>query len=91
MTQPNWPEGVAPVSLDDITKLGVDSKKRLYWDGVPIVTSPLSALTFWQKIIGLVLGFAAVLGGIGSFAQGWTAYNDWACKMKWKVAVCSSP
>lgn len=34
-----WPDGVEPVGLDDLNKLGVHREtKQLHWNGAPIVT-----------------------------------------------------
>jgi len=85
-----WPKQVRQLEVSDIDYLGVDDKKKIYWDGSPIVTSPLSNLNRGEKIAAWILGIVTILGGLGGFAQGWVAYNDWACKMQWRIAVCPS-
>jgi hypothetical protein len=38
-------------------------------------------------MIAVIVTLAAIIGGIGSAAQGFAAYNDWACKLQW-AAFC---
>ncbi|MBY6242054.1 hypothetical protein [Methylosinus sp. Sm6] len=73
----------------DMHLLGIDYEGRLYWDGKPVVTSPISALTRGQKIIAAIMAAATIFGGIGGAVQGWTAYHSWACvaRPNW-FAVC---
>ena len=42
---------------------------------------------FWQKLGAIIVAGFTVIGALGAVAQGWAAYNDWACKVKW-IAVC---
>jgi hypothetical protein len=69
-----------PITVDNINNLTVDSQDQLYWNGRPIVTS--WRLAGAQKWIALAVAVATILGGLGSAAQGWAAFNDWACKAK---------
>jgi hypothetical protein len=59
----------------------------LYWRGKPVeIRRPLD-LSFWQKLGAVLITVFTVIGALGGVAQGWAAYNDWACKVKWR-AVC---
>jgi hypothetical protein len=40
-------------------------------------------LTFWQTVGAFTVGTFVVIGGVGSFLQGWASYHDWACRMGW--------
>jgi hypothetical protein len=77
-----WPAGVVPVDVHTISKLGVDNQNHLYWDGSPIITSTSYRFTRFQKIIAICVTLATMAGAIGSAAQGWGVYNEWACKVR---------
>ena len=49
-TEPKWPKGVRPISFMDLGRLGIDARKRLYWDGEPVETQHRINLSFWQKV-----------------------------------------
>jgi hypothetical protein len=70
------PEGVRSVDRDG----------RLYWDGTPVEVS--RRLTGWQTLGAFVVGLFIVIGSVGSFAQGWSVYHDWACQVGWPTVVC---
>jgi hypothetical protein len=85
-----WPEEVESVDVDSINRLGIDQQGRLYWNGVPVVTS--YRFTARQTIAALIVALASIAGGIGSAVQGWAAYNDWACRVRpmwW--SICPIP
>ena len=82
-----WPDGVRSVSHDDIGALGVDQGGRLYWHGKPVVTRSRLNLSGWQTLAAIMVAVGIAIGGLGAGVLGWTAYNDWACKIGW-VAVC---
>jgi hypothetical protein len=84
-----WPPHVQPISMSDLDHLGIDVKHNLYWDGVAVVTDAKFVLSTGQRIAAIVIGLAAILGGLGGFVQGWVAYDDWACKLHLYLAVCS--
>jgi hypothetical protein len=83
----SWPPGVRTISLDEVDLLGVDRNNRLYWDGRPVEVS--RRLTGWQTFGAFLVGTFVVLGAIGSFAQGWSVYNDWACRAGWPAVRCA--
>ncbi len=86
--QSGWPSHVEPISMKDLDRLGVDLKHNLYWDGVPVVTDAKVVLSNGQRWAAIAVGLCAVLGALGSFVQGWVAYNDLACKMHWSTGLC---
>jgi hypothetical protein len=86
----DWPAGVEPISFENIGRLGVGRDSQLYWDGKPVQLRRRLVLSRWQKIGTLVVGTAAVIGALGSFAQGWSAYHEWACRVGWPAVVCQS-
>jgi hypothetical protein len=79
-----WPAGVETISLDGLDRLGVDAQNQLYWDGKPLEVKQSLSFTGWQKVWAGVVSFTIVIGGLGSFVQGWTAYNTWACQSNWE-------
>jgi hypothetical protein len=84
----HWPTGVKTISLEKLDLLGVDENNYLYWDGKRVQIVRRITLTFWQTIGAFIVGIFAIVGAIGSFAQGWAAYNDWARRVSWMAAVC---
>ena len=75
------PYGLRSISRDEIELLQVDRSGRLFWDGKPLEVS--RRLTFWQTVGAFTVGTFIVIGGIGSFLQGWASYQDRACRMSW--------
>lgn len=64
-----WPAGVGLISFENIGRLGVGRDGQLYWDGKPVQLRRRLVLSRWQKIGALIVGTAAVIGALGSFAQ----------------------
>ena len=85
-----WPAGVRTISMAEADALGIDAKGELYWHGKPVEIRRPIDLTTGQRMGAFVVGFFVVIGSIGAVAQGWSAYNDWACKVGW-WAVCAAP
>ena len=82
-----WPKGVRGIGITEADGLGVNTEGELYWRGKPVeIRRPLD-LTIWQKLGAILVTVFTVIAGVGAAAQGWTAYNDWACKIGWR-AVC---
>jgi hypothetical protein len=86
-----WPPGVRSVGLDEQDALGVDAKGELYWHGKHVeIPRPLD-LTRRQEAVAVIVAIATVFAAIGAVAQGFAAYNDWACKVGWRSAACPAP
>lgn len=85
---PDWPEGVQAISWDNIGRLGVGRDGRLYWDGRQVETRRRLDLTFWQKVIAAVSGFAIIAGGCGGLVQGIAAGYELGCKRTWWTEGC---
>ncbi len=64
---PGWPKDVEPMALQDLKRLGTDSKNQLYWDGKRIRTR--LTLSLPQTIV-------AVLAAIASLATIFTGLNN---------------
>jgi hypothetical protein len=79
---------IRSISIDEAGALGVDAKGELYWHGKPVeIRRPLD-LTLWQKLGAVIVATATVFAALGAVAQGFAAYNEWACKVGWKSAAC---
>ncbi len=83
-----WPKGIRGISFEQVGALGTDAKGELYWHGKPVeIRRPLD-LTRTQSTVAIVVAVATVIAAIGAVAQGFAAYNDWACKVGWKSVAC---
>jgi hypothetical protein len=61
-------------------RMSIDKSNNLHWNGVPVKTElsvPLIA-----KIAASLIAFATFIGGIGSFTQGWVAYQQYVTQQK---------
>ena len=86
-----WPQGLRSISIEESDALATDAKGELYWHGKPVeIRRPLD-LTWWQKAGAVIVATATVIAAIGAAAQGWAAYNEWACKVSWRSVACPSP
>jgi len=86
-----WPKGIRSISIDEADALGTDAKGELYWHGKPVeIRRPLD-LTWRQKLVAGIIATATVIAAVGAAAQGWAAYNDWACEVGWKSIACPLP
>jgi hypothetical protein len=64
---------------------------ELYWHGKPVeIRRPLD-LSWTQNAVAIIVAFATVFAALGAVAQGFAAYNEWACKVGWKSAACPPP
>jgi hypothetical protein len=83
-----WPKGIRSISMKEADALGTDAKGELYWHGKPVeIRRPLD-LTWRQKLVAGIVAIATVVAAVGAAAQGFAAYNEWACKVGWKSAAC---
>jgi hypothetical protein len=82
-----WPKGVRGIGIEEIDALGIDADGNLYWHGKRVETRTRVSLTWPQIIYAVIIAIATVVGACGAVAQGWAAYNDWACKVGWP-AIC---
>ena len=76
-----WPQGVRSISMDEADVLGTDAKGELYWHGKPVEIRRPLVLTWPQKLGAVIVATATVFAALGAVAQGFAAYNEWACKV----------
>lgn len=86
-----WPKGVRAIAIAEVDALGVDAQGGLYWHGKPVEIRRPLVLTWWQSFVAIVVAVVTLFGGVGAAAQGWAAYNEWACKVGWTAAACPPP
>jgi hypothetical protein len=70
--------------------LGIDRRGNLYWGGKPVEVRHFW-LTRWQKVGAVIIAVSALIGAIGAAAQGWVAYDDWACRAGLPAVACAQP
>jgi hypothetical protein len=86
--QSTWPKGIRSISMDEAGALGVDAKGELFWHGKPVEIRRPLVLTWSQKVGAVIVAAATVIAAFGAVAQGFAAYNEWACKVSWKAVAC---
>jgi hypothetical protein len=84
-----WPDGVRAIALGEPNALGIDLNRRLYWHGQPIELGQTLVLSAAQKAWAIVLGVAALLAFLATFAQGWAAAFTWMCQVGWITTWCA--
>jgi hypothetical protein len=79
--------------LDEADGLGIDRDGRLYWNGKPVeIIGRRLDLTRAQAGVAIAVAIFTGIAAIGTAAQGWTAYHDWACRTGWpSFAACPKP
>ena len=83
-----WPANVRPISTGETGGLGIDPNGRLYWNGKPVeIVGQRLDLTWVQAAIALSVAVFTLIVALATSVQAWTAYHDWACKVRWPVYV----
>jgi hypothetical protein len=88
-----WPQNVRPISIEEVSGIGIDPDGRLHWDGKPVeIIGRRIDLTWGQFWIAIAVAFFTAMGALGAMAQGWAAYHDWACRNKQpSILACLPP
>lgn len=76
---PGWPDGVQPISVDDLARLGIDARNQLFWDGRRVETRNLLTLTRFQKSLAAIVTVCAILGSLGGFITGFNNATVFLC------------
>jgi hypothetical protein len=87
-----WPPAVREIAMEEQDCLGIDRHGNLYWDGKPVEVRHFwlsLLLTRWQQVGAVIIVVSALFGAIGAAAQGWVAYEDWACRAGWPAVGCA--
>jgi hypothetical protein len=68
-SQKDWPPGVEPISWVNAKRLGVGQDGQLYWDGQPVVTRRRLDLSFWERVLGVVVAAAVIVAASAPLSQ----------------------
>jgi hypothetical protein len=74
-------EGPRPISLDDLDRMGINSRNELFWDGKQVEVRSRLNLTWPQTLGAILVGAAAICGGLASAANDG---SEFACR-QWHV------
>jgi hypothetical protein len=89
--QPGWPNGVRPILVPDLKRLGINEQNELFWDGRHVeIRRPLT-LTRFQKFITIIVTFCAVLGALGGFVTGFNNASVFLCARHVTFLTCPAP
>lgn len=79
------PAHIKKINMGDLGRLGVDSKRRLYWDGKEIQVTKRLEFSKLQKAFGWVVALGTIIGGLGA---GLNNGFEFGCKLKWWSQGC---
>jgi hypothetical protein len=74
-----WPQGVTPIGVEDLDRLGLNAANQLFWDGKRIEVRNRLDLTRLQKTFAVVVSVFAVLGAVGGFVTGLNNASVFLC------------
>lgn len=86
-----WPAGIRSLATSELSALGIDVHRQLYWHGQPITAGQMLVLTAAQKFWGILLASGALLAFLATVVQGWTAGFTWMCQVGWVTYWCAPP
>lgn len=65
---------LTPIQIQNIGRLSLDKKNRLYWDEELIHTEAILGFSVWQKRFVALFGFLATVGTVFNAAAAWTTF-----------------
>lgn len=89
--QPGWPNGVRPILVPDLKRLGINEQNELFWDGRHVEIRRSLTLTRFQKFITIIVTFCAVLGALGGFVTGFNNASVFLCARHVTFLTCPAP
>ena len=89
--QPGWPNGVRPILVPDLKRLGINEQNELFWDGRHVEIRRSLTLTRFQKFITIIVTFCAVLGALGGFVTGFNNASVFLCARHVAFLTCPAP
>ena len=89
--QPGWPNGVRPIQVPDLKRLGINEQNELFWDGRHVEIRRSLTLTRFQKFITIIVTFCAVLGALGGFVTGFNNASVFLCARHVTFLTCPAP
>jgi hypothetical protein len=84
----DWCDELRDMVRQELGNLGINVDKGITWQGQPIAVGQTLVLSAAQKAWALVLGVAALLAFLATFAQGWAAAFTWMCQVGWVHTWC---
>ena len=89
--QPGWPNGVTPIQVPDLKRLGINEQNELFWDGRHVEIRRSLTLSRFQKFITIIVTFCAVLGALGGFVTGFNNASVFLCARQVTFLTCPAP
>jgi hypothetical protein len=89
--QPGWPNGVRPILVPDLKRLGINEQNELFWDGRHVEIRRSLTLTRFQKFITIIVTLCAVLGALGGFVTGFNNASVFLCARHVTFLTCPAP
>lgn len=85
----DWADDIRGVVREELGILGINVDKGITIHGQPIAVGQTLVLSAAQKAWAIVLGVAALLAFLATFAQGWAAAFTWMCQVGWITTWCA--
>lgn len=85
----DWADDIRGIVREELGVLGINVDKGLAFHGQPIAVGQTLVLSAAQKAWAIVLGVAALLAFLATFAQGWAAAFTWMCQVGWITTWCA--
>jgi hypothetical protein len=86
-----WPDGVHPIGIEDLERIGINADNELFWDGRRIEIRRPLILTWPQKLLAIVVTVFAVLGGLGALVSGVKDGAEYLCAREIHWLSCPPP
>jgi hypothetical protein len=59
---------VDPIGIEDLRRLGIDTRNQLFWDGQAVEVRRTLVLTFWQKVLAVLASLATIATGANNLS-----------------------
>ncbi len=89
--RPKWPEGVEPIGIEDLNRIGIDSECQLYWDGHRIEIRRFLVLTRFQKWFATIAAIVGLFAGLATIATGFNNASIFLCARHITALSCPEP
>ena len=64
-----------PISMEDLSRLQINDRHELFWDGKRVEVKSRLDLTWPQTLGAILIGAAAIMGGLASAANDGTEFT----------------
>jgi hypothetical protein len=86
-----WPNGVTPIGVEDLDRLGLNAQNQLFWDGKRVEIRNRLDLTWMEKTIAIIVSICAILGALGGFVTGFNNASVFLCARDIHWLSCPAP